>query len=157
MLIEIYKGVKISHDAAKDEFYADVVINKKFNGKKEYIRRPRLQSLRDEVDKYLNTASKKPVVMKGWIKSRNGESYESVKIICYNVISNDVVIEDKDGKRKEIKMGSYYDEKLVISCKENDAIVANLNKKYAEIERIKKEVSCSGGKLIPVKAEHFNQ
>jgi len=157
MLIEIYKGVQITHNSAKDEFHTDIVVNKKLNGKKDYIKHSRLQAVRDEVDKYLNTAAKKPILKKGWIKGRHEDSWKSVDIICYNSISGEVIIKDEN-KQREIKLpGQYSDDRIVISCKENDAIIANLNKKSAEIERIKKEVSCSGGKLIPLKAEHFIQ
>ncbi len=158
MQIENYKGIAIMHNATKDEFYTNVVIRKSSNGKKdEYITAPRLQRVRDDIDKFLNTAAKKPVLKKVWLKGRyDSDSYKLVEVILHNSISHTVMVKDKEGKVSTIGLNEYRsDDKLYISCKENDAIIANLVKKNAEIEKIKKETSCSGGKLIPLKLEHF--
>ncbi len=159
MLIENYKGIDINHDAKKDEFFTNVVINIKSNNKKEFICSGRLQKIRDDIDKFLNTATKKPVLKKAWIKGRyESSAYEPCEIILYNMISKTVIVKIKDGKEKTIRIsdyGNYNDEKLLISCKENDAIIKNLNEKQKEIEKINKEVSCSSGKLLPLKLEHF--
>ncbi len=55
MLIETYKGVQIHHNGQTDEFYTDIVLNTTLNGKKEYIRNGRLQKIREQLDKFLNT------------------------------------------------------------------------------------------------------
>jgi hypothetical protein len=161
MLIENYKGIEIFHDANKDEFYTKIVIRKSSNGKKdEFISFPRLQRTRDELDKFLNTAGKKPVVKKAWLKleSRNGYncSFEKVDVVLYNSISQTTQIKKSDGKLETLKK-TYYssDSKLFLCCKENDAIVASLIKANSEIEKIQKSVSCGSGKLIPMLDEHF--
>ena len=65
MLIENYKGIDIFHNAQKDEFYTTIIVRKSSIGKKdEVISSPRLQRTRDDIDKFLNTAAKKPVVKK---------------------------------------------------------------------------------------------
>lgn len=75
----------------------------------------------------------------------------------YNAITGGIVVKLKDGKLKDIAPGRYSSrsDRIFIGCKENDAIVAVLNKKREEIEKIKMETSCSSGKLIPCKQEHF--
>lgn len=160
MLIENYKGIEINHNAAKDEFYTNVIIRKGSNGKKdEYIGSPRLQRVRDDIDKFLNTAGKKPVLQKAWHKGKyDSDTYKLVDIIIHNAISNTVMIQEKDGKPTSVALndnGYRSDSRLFLSCKENDAIIANLIKKEAEINKIKKETSCSSGKLLPLKMEHF--
>ncbi|MFM2456622.1 hypothetical protein QU896_29330, partial [Citrobacter freundii] len=87
--IENYKGIEISHDAVKDEFYTNVIIRKSSTGKKdEYITAPRLQRVRDSIDKFLNTAAKKPVLKKAWYKGRyESDGYKLVDILIYNSIS----------------------------------------------------------------------
>lgn len=159
MLIEIYKGIEINHNAVKDEFYTNVLIKKAGIGKKdEYITGPRLQRVRDDIDKFLNTAAKKPTVKKAWYKGRGSNSnYTLVDIIIYNAISGEVMVQEKNGRPVYVKLESNYrpDEKLYLSCKENDAIIALLVKKQAEIDKINKETSCSSGKLIPLNGSHF--
>lgn len=156
MLIEKYKGIDVFHDAAKDEFYTKIVINKRQGKSDEVIKGGRLGAVRDNIDKFLNTAAKKPIIKKAWYKGRNDyDGYQKVDVIVYNAISGSIMVEFEDGKIKFTSVGQYRDEKLYICCKENDAIVANLQKKQAEIDKIKKETSCSSGKLIPVKPEHF--
>lgn len=159
MLIELYKGIQIFHDATKDEFYTQIVINKRSGKKDEYIRGGRLGGVRDSIDKFLNTAAKKPVIKTAWIKGKyEYDRYEKVDVIILNAIINSVVVKDKNGKLKDAVIDSSRygrDDKLYLCCKENDAIIANLNKKQEEIEKIKNETSCSSGKLIPLKSEHF--
>lgn len=156
MLIENYKGIDICHDAGKDIFYTSIVINARATKKDEVISGPRLQRIRDDIDKFLNTASKKPVLKKAWLKDRS-DNYALVDIILFNSISQTVMVSDKDGKIKTIKLSPMWtsDDKLLLSCKENKAIIANLIKKKAEIDKINKETSCSRGKLLPLKLEHF--
>lgn len=156
MLIEIYKGVEIFHDASKDFFYTKIVINKRQFKKDEVIQAGRLQATRDEVDKFLNTSAKKSAIKKAWL-GRERESFELVEIFCLNAITGEVMVKTKDGKVKNASLGhtGYREERLFLQCKENDAIIANLQKKAAEIEKIKKETSCSSGKLLPAKPEHF--
>ena len=159
MQIENYKGIAIMHNATKDEFYTNVVIRKSSNGKKdEYITAPRLQRVRDDIDKFLNTAAKKPVLKKAWLKGRyDSDGYKLVEIILHNSISKTVMLQDKEGKTITTNIESRYnDDKVYLSCKENDAIIADLNKKIADIEKIEKTLSCSRGKLIPLLNEHFN-
>jgi hypothetical protein len=160
MLIENYKGIEINHNAAKDEFYTNIIIRKGSNGKKdEYITSPRLQRVRDDIDKFLNTAAKKPVLKKAWYKGKyESDAYKLVYVIIHNAISDTVVVQEKGGKPVSVALndnGWRNDSKLFLSCKENDAIIANLIKKEAEISKIKKETSCSSGKLLPLKMEHF--
>jgi len=156
MKIENYKGVDILHDAKKDEFYTNIVIRKgEFGRKSELISAPRLQKTRDEIDKFLNTAAKKPVLKKAWL--RYHETYEKVEVVLFNSISETTQIKKSDGRTELLKEASYRnDEKLFLSCKENDSIIEVLNKKQKEIEKIRKEISCSGGKLIPLSKVHFS-
>lgn len=154
MLIETYKSVQINHDAKLDEFYTSIVLNTTSKGKKEYLRGGRLQKLRDGIDKFLNTAGKKPVVQKAWLK--RDETYSLVEVVLYNSISKKWVIKKSDKDRpEELGGGSYRrSEQLFLKSKENDAIIANLQKAQAEITKIEKTVSCSSGKLIPLSEEH---
>lgn len=155
MLIETYKGVQIHHNAELDEFYTNIVINKKSNGKKEFIRAGRLQKTRDEIDKFLNTAAKKPAVQKAWL--RKDDHFELVDVILYNNISKKFMIKKaKSQKPEELGERRYGSEQLYIKSKENDAIVHDLIKKNAEIEKIKKTTSCAMGKLIPL-SEEFSE
>lgn len=161
MLIENYKVIDINHDAAKDEFYTTIVIRKSTTGKQdEYIRGGRLQNTRDQIDKFLNTASKKPVLKKAWLRGRyNSSGYEQVNVIVYNKITNYVVV-SKEGDSKQINIAlsnqNYGDRnKLYLDCKENAAIISTLKKKEEEKRKIEKETSCSSGKLIPLTLEHF--
>lgn len=157
MLIETYKGVSVFHDAAKDEFYTQIVINKRSGKSDEFIKGGRLGAIRDNIDKFLNTAAKKPIITKAWHKGRyETDKYEKVDIIIMNAISNTVMIKFEDGKTKSLSFLGYNREGgLFLSCKENDEIIKNLNKKEQEIAKIKKETSCTSGKLIPLKSEHF--
>lgn len=157
MLIENYKGVDIRHNAAKDEFFTNIVINKKSNGKKEFISFPRLQKTRDEIDKFLNTAAKKPVLKKAWMRGRyDNNFYELVDVILLNTISKQVVVKNKEGRETHIELSKYDDDyKIFLSCKENDAIIKTLNEKLKAIAKIEKETSCSGGKLIPFTMDNF--
>jgi hypothetical protein len=159
MLIEIYQGVSIKFDANKDEFYTDIQISPKGKAKKEYIRAGRLGKVHSEIDKYLSVAKQKPLMPQAWILCRNSEGkYELVDVISYNSLSNQITFKRKDSQEPETKgmNGGYKDDMFFLSCKENDAIVTNLNKKAKEIQKIKNEVSCSGGKLIQLKPEHFH-
>lgn len=158
MLIEIYKGVEINHDAAKDEFFTKIVINKRSGKPDEVIRGGRLGKVRDEVDKYLNTAAKKPIVKRAWYKGKYADDpYEKVDLTCLNTITGTVMVTTKDGKVKHTSVSDqrYRDDRLFISCKENEAIIANISAKEEQIRKIKNEISCSSGKLIPCKPEHF--
>lgn len=157
MLIEIYKGIEINHNANTDEFYTSIIINTKSNGKKEYITAGRLQKIRDDIDKFLNTAAKKPFISKAWKKGKyNSEKYELVDIIILSAITGGITYK-QDGRLETTGTHRYSsdDPKLFLKCKENDAIIENLNKKQAEINKIEKEISCSSGKLLPLKNEHF--
>lgn len=156
MKIENYKGVDIFHNATKDEFYTSLVIRKGSNGKRdEVVQAYRLQRIRDDIDKFLNTAAKKPVLKKAWLL-RSSEVFEQVDVIMYSTISGGVMVRDKAGKMVSIEKDKWTESyKLYIACKENDSIIATLNKKNAEINKIKKETSCSSGKLIPLTAVHF--
>ena len=162
MLIENYKGIDIFHNAQKDEFYTTIIVRKSSIGKKdEVISSPRLQRTRDDIDKFLNTAAKKPVVKKAWLigESRYGskDTFEKVDVIIYNSISQTTQIKKADGKVETLKKPNYSnDSRLYLCCKENDIIVANLMKANAEIEKIQKTVSCSSGKLLPMIEEHYN-
>ncbi len=162
MLIETYKGIEIFHNAVKDEFYTNIIIRKAggFNKKNEYIRESRLQRIRDEIDKFINTAAKKPLLKKAWHKGRySSDFYNQVEVILYNKISGYVMVRDVSGKESTMYLSEtnyrYSDDKLYIRCKENDAIIAKLMKNKEAIEKIQKEQSCSGGKLIPFTSEHF--
>lgn len=158
MLIEIYKGIEIFHNAVKDEFYTTVVINKRSGKPDEIIKGGRLGVVRENLDKWLNTAAKKPIVKLAWYKGKyDYDPYEKVEVIIFNAITNSGMVKGKDGRLKEVPISPdrYREERLFLSCKENDAIIANLNKKREEIEKIKEEISCSSGKLIPCKPEHF--
>jgi hypothetical protein len=156
MRIERYKGVEIHHDAMKDEFYTQIVINKREGKRDEVIKGTRLQSVRDSIDKFLNTAAKKPIIQKAWLISKNdNEKYEPVDIILINLISGDIQVRKKDGKMEVVEKKSYYGPRLFLSCKENDAMVKALQQKLDQIEKIRKEFSCTSGKLIPLKEEHF--
>lgn len=158
MLIEVYKGIEIFHNAVKDEFYTTVVINKRPGKSDETIKGGRLGAVRENLDKWLNTAAKKPIVKLAWYKGKyEYDPYEKVEVVVFNAITNSAAIKGKDGRLKEVLVAKngYLDERIFLACKENDAIIANLNKKREEIEKIKKETSCSSGKLIPCKPEHF--
>lgn len=162
MLIEKYKGIDIKHDAAKDEFFTNIIIRKGGNGKKdEYISAPRLQRLRDELDKFLNTAAKKPVLKKVWAKGKyDSDQYKLAQVILFNSITGQVIIKYDDGNTKPVYLtGNSYsrDEKLFLSCKENDSILKLINQKLAAIKAIEKELSCTRGKLIPLELEHFKK
>lgn len=162
MLIEIYKGIQIIHDASHDIFNTNIVVNKKFNGKKEFISSPRLQKVRDEIDRYLNTNSTKPVIKFGWLKNEDYNrysTYEKVELISYNPIVDSITYKKiSDGKIGTADRVSYYRKSQVyISCKENDEIISAIKKKTAEIEKISKSFNCNEGKLIPVKEEHFKK
>lgn len=156
MLIEIYKGISIYHNAEKDDFYTDIVINKKYNGNKEYIRKGRLQQLRNEIDKFLNVASKKPVLKKAWLSDGNTEeTFELVTIILYNAITKCVRILRDNGRTSDIETVGYKSDKLFIKSRENDVVISAINARTKAIEKIKKETKCSRGKLIKVELEHF--
>lgn len=158
MLIEIYKGIEIFHNAAKDEFYTNVVVNKRSGKPDEVIKGGRLGAVHEILDKWLNTAAKKPIVKLAWYKGKyEYDPYEKVEVLIFNAITSSAMIKGKDGRLKEVSISPdrYRDERIFLSCKENDAIIANLNKKREEIEKIKRETSCSSGKLIPCKPEHF--
>lgn len=158
MLIEIYKGIEIFHNAAKDEFYTKVVVNKRSGKPDEVIKGGRLGSVHEILDKWLNTAAKKPIVKLAWYKGKyEYDPYEKVEVLIFNAITSSAMIKGKDGLLKEVSVSPAWprDERILLSCKENDAIIANLNKKREEIEKIKRETSCSSGKLIPCKPEHF--
>lgn len=158
MLIEIYKGIEIFHNAAKDEFYTNVVINKRSGKSDETIKGGRLGAVRENLDKWLNTAAKKPIVKMAWYKGKyENDGYEKVEVVIFNAITNCGMVKGKDGRLKEVSISGdrYREDRIFLSCKENDAIITNLNKKKEEIEKIKQETSCSSGKLIPCKPEHF--
>src|ERR1700748_1905212 len=146
MLIEVYKGIEINHNAEKDIFTTNIVVFKAHIAKKnEYINGPRLQKVRIEIDKFLNTSAKKPVLKKVWIKGRYESSpYELREIIIYNPISNTVMVRGKEGKIANLTLQGkgYNEEKIFLSCKQNDLIIKNMNAKTLEIEKIKKETSC---------------
>lgn len=153
-LIEIYKGIQIFHNAEKDQFETNVVASVT-NGKTEYVCAGRLQKTRTEIDKHLNTTIKKPAVKKAWLKSRGYDTYEKVDVIMFNVLSSEYLILI-DGKQRSVKPSQWSDrDELFISCKENDAIIKSLNEKHSVISKIKKEISCASGKLIPMTKEHF--
>ncbi len=156
MKIENYKGIDIMHDAKRDEFFTKIVIRNGSYGKKdEVIKSPRLQKTRDEIDKFLNTASKKPVLKKAWHREYDSYLYVKVDILLFNMISNNFQI-SFNGRILSFNINKYSDDKkLFICCKENDAIVKSLNDKIEQIKKIEKEKSCSSGKLIPLKMEHF--
>ncbi len=156
MKIENYKGIDIMHDAKKDEFFTSIVIlNKSYGKKDEVIRSPRLQKTRDEIDKFLNTASKKPVLKKAWYKEYDSYPYVKVDILLFNMISNTFQI-SFNNRLLSFNLNRHNDDKkLFICCKENDTIVKSLNDKMEQIKKIEKEKSCSSGKLIPLKMEHF--
>lgn len=161
MLIENYKGVEIHHNATSDEFFTNIVILKgEFGKKDQVIRNGRLQATRDHIDKFLNTASKKPVVPKAWYRGKyNSDNYEKVDVILISNITDTIQIK-RAGKILTVGKDRHRNNEqgnLYLCCKENDAIISNLNKKQKEIEKIEKEISCSSGKLIPFsKEEHFN-
>jgi len=162
MLIENYKGIDINHDAKKDEFFTSVVIRKDEDEKKnEYIGGQRLQKVRNEIDKFLNVAAKKPVLKKAWYRGKyQSDKFEPVEIIVYSTITSLVTFKKKGSDRlstvklTDMQRGS--SEMLILSCKENDAIIAAMQKRDKEIEKIVKETSCASGKLIPLTLEHFN-
>lgn len=161
MHIETYKGVQIHHNASKDIFYTSLVILPARNGKRdEVIENPRLQATKDAIDKFLNTAAKKPAIQKAWYRQyEDSGPYEKVEVILFNSINDTYIIRKADGKTVTMKKeyNSGYDRgSLYLACKENDAIIATLNKKEIEKQKIKKEVSCMAGKLIPVTKEHFS-
>ncbi len=162
MLIENYKGIEIFHNAQKDEFYTTIIVRKSLNAKKdEVIASPRLQRTRDDIDKFLNTAAKKPIVKKAWLRAENRwkvlDTFEKVEIIIYNSISRTTQIKKADGTVETLRGSNYSDEsRLYLCCKENDAIVARLMKANAEVEKIKKEISCTTGKLLPMTQKHYN-
>lgn len=159
MLIENYKGVDILHDANKDEFYTSIVIrNGRGSKKDEYIRSGRLQKTRDEIDKFLNTSSKKPVTKKAWLRGAyDSDNYKLVDVVLYNAISGSVQVRKEDGALVTINFDSYSRSKgtLYLDCTENKANISLLNKKMNEISKINKEISCTGGKLIPLTVAHF--
>lgn len=158
MLIEIYKGVEITHNATKDIFSTTLVINQRHSKGDEVIGGPRLQKVRDDIDKFLNQVTKKPVLKKGWLKRRGDYDYSPVEIIIYNPIPKNVMVKEiKNGQITWVKLDSNYnsDYRIVLDCKENNEIIKGLLKKHEEIEKIKKEVSCSSGKIIPLTIEHF--
>lgn len=159
MLIENYKGIEIFHNASSDIFYTTIVIRKGTNGRKdEFLSFPRLQKTRDEIDKFLNTSAKKPILKKAWYKGKyDSDGYKLVEVVVYSDISQTVTIKGKDVREEKIDLkDEYYNNiKLFLHCKENDAIISNLIKKKSEIDKINKEISCSGGKLLPLKLEHF--
>ena len=164
MLIENYKGIEIKHDAQHDEFFTDIEVGKTFKGKKQYIRNKGLQKTRDDIDKYLATASKKPVLQKVWIRNKEGYSskeydYTEATLISYNAISGEVRVTNEGGKGyKDISLngrGYSSDQKLFIQCNENNAIVKAAKKVNAEIEKHEKSISCLTGKMIPLTVEHF--
>lgn len=158
MKIENYKGIDIFHNAEKDEFHTNIVILKGSNGKKdEYISSYRLQKTRDEIDKFLNTASKKPVVKKAWYRKYDTDKLKLVDVQLYNFISDSIMIKDVDGRNVVIDLKSSYsrDKQLYIQCKENDATVTALNKKIDEISKMRTEENCIKSKLILMDAKHF--
>jgi hypothetical protein len=158
MLIENYKGIDILHDANKDEFYTSIVIRKGSGSRKdEFIRSGRLQKCRDEIDKFLNTSGKKPVLKKAWHRGRyESGDYRLVDVILYNAISGDIQVRDSDNKLITISKDSYRSNgTLYLDCVENKTNIALLNKKIQDVKRIEKETSCTVGKLIPLTVEHF--
>lgn len=153
MLIETYKGVEIHHDGHTDEFYTNVVVNTTLAGKKEYIRNGRLQKTRELLDRFLNTAAKKPQMQKAWLKEDS--QYTLVEIILYNKISGTFMFRrSPNAKMEELGKKAYRGQQLFIKSKENDAIISELNKKNGEIAKIEKTISCSSGKLIPLSEEY---
>ncbi len=153
MLIENYKGVEIHHNGTSDEFYTDIVINTTHNGKNEYIRNGRLQKTRELIDKFLNTASKKPQMQKAWLKENN--DYTLVEVILFNKISGCYMFKRSAKDRpEELGKKAYRGQQLFIKSKENDAIISALKKSQSEISKIEKTISCSAGKLIPLSEEY---
>lgn len=154
MLIETYKGVEILHDAKLDEFYTNIVVNTTINGKKEYLRNGRLQRLREALDKFLNTAAKKPAIQKAWLK--DGDDFELVDVILFSNISKTFMIKKSAKDRMEEFGPRRYGRsaQLFIKCKENDAIVSAIQKANKEKDKIERAVSCSSGKLIPLSEEY---
>lgn len=159
MLIEIYKGVSIFHDAAKDEFYTSVCLSPKGQLKKEYIRAGRLGKIRSDIDKYISVIGQKPLMPKAWARASDSEEeFQLVEVVSFNALSQDIIYRKKGDSKTETRSleGRYgRDVSFYLSCKENDLIVVALNKKAAEIKKIRDEKSCSSGKLIPLKPEHF--
>lgn len=153
MLIETYKGVQIHHNGHTDEFYTDIVINTTHSGKKEFIKNGRLQKTRELLDKFLNTASKKPIIQKAWLNE--GDEYILVDVILFNKISGCFMFKRSEKDRpEELGKKAYRGQQLFIKSKENDAIISELKKKQSEISKIEKAVSCSSGKLIPLSEEY---
>lgn len=161
MLIENYKGVSIFHNQKTDEFYTNLVINKTHNGKKEVIQNGRLQKTRELIDKFLAVSAKKPAIKKAWLKTENhyGPSeFELVDVVIFNNITKNFVIKKQNETRLE-ELGqrrSGRSSQLFIKCKENDAIIKDLQKRGAEYEKMRKASSCAEGKLIPL-SEEFDE
>jgi len=161
MLIETYKGVQVFHNASKDEFYTHlVVIATKGDKKDEILKHQRLQGMRDMIDKYLAVSTKKPTIPKGWYKGKySSDPYEKVDVILYSTISDTVIVRKANGKEVQMKKGysSGYDEgSLYLACKKNEALIKAIVEKQKSIDKIKKEVSCTSGKLLPFTKEHFS-
>ena len=160
MKIENYKGIDIFHNAEKDEFVTKIVVLP--NSKKDStIRNGRLQKVRDEIDRFLNTAAKKPVLKKAWVwkdKYNDESGYVKADILIFNCLTNNATIQREGFKATEdFNLTPYWnsDKKVFICCKENDAIIAQMNKDFEAIAKIKKQRSCASGKLIPLAIEHF--
>lgn len=160
MLVENYKGIEINHDAVKDEFLTSVVIRKGDDKRpSEYLRNFRLQKLRDEIDKFLNVAAKKPVLPKAWQKGKyDSDPYEKVSVIIFNTISGTITTKNDKGRLDNIVLNPDYrtnNGKLFLSCKENDLIMDSIAKKKDAIKKLEAEINCAHGKLLPMKPEHF--
>lgn len=161
MLIEIYKGIAINHRADIDEFYTDV-INSIIRDKPNVIKAKRLQKIRDEIDIFISVNGYTPIVKKVWYRQNNNELFKLTDVLLYNAITKQAEIKREGNTNLIVNMAnnmystnSGRNANAYIQCEENDAIIKMLNEKQEQINKINSEISCSTGKLIPLKPEHF--
>lgn len=162
MKILNYKGVDVNHDASSDKFYTNIIILKANNGRKDQcISGTGLQAVLDSIDKFLNTAGKKPVLPKAWLKGKyDSDAYEEVEVVLYNTISGVVHVRNKNGKVSTVLFDRHNYKRegtLYLKCKENDTLISTINKKNEAVKKIEKEVNCTSGKLLPLNLEHFEK
>lgn len=162
MIVQIYKGVVITHNPDEDKFESNLVVHLTTGKKRdEQIQAPRLGAIQNRIDEVLAASTKQPRIQKAYVVNKNWDDspgvIQSADIILFNKLSWTVMVAMDDGINKSIRLGndSYRNEKMYIVCKENIDTISNINKLTAQIKKLEKERRTAMENLIPLTQEHF--
>ena len=158
MKTEIYKGVEIVYDDLKKTFFTKAVIRIKGSGKnREYISSKKKDLVKADIDKTLGNLAEE-TAKQAWLSGAYEDSqYKLVDIIFHDIPTNTITIKKSDGKIITIALThyKYNTDRVFLSTKHNDKIVAQLEKMQVEINLMKKAKKDLKTTLIPVKQNNF--